>query len=64
MMTLAAAMQAANSVEPAQYLPAVAKVDYEGITGTIRFDEKGNLKQPGFTVFTYQQSKRVRVAGS
>lgn len=64
MMTLAAAMQAANSVEPAQYLSAVAKVDYEGITGTIRFDEKGNLKQPGFTVFTYQSSKRVRVAGS
>lgn len=64
MMAIATAMQAANSVEPSQYLPALTKVSYDGITGPVAFDEQGNLKSPGFTVFTYKDGKAVRVAGS
>ncbi|QUP56426.1 ABC transporter substrate-binding protein (plasmid) [Ralstonia syzygii] len=64
LMTIAAAMQAANSVEPSRYLSALTKVSYDGMTGPVTFDEKGNLKNPGFTVFTYQDGKAVRVAGS
>ncbi|WP_197328872.1 branched-chain amino acid ABC transporter substrate-binding protein [Ralstonia syzygii] len=64
LMTIAAAMQAADSVEPSRYLPELTKVGYDGMTGPVTFDEKGNLKNPGFTVFTYQDGKAVRVAGS
>ncbi|MGA3953057.1 branched-chain amino acid ABC transporter substrate-binding protein [Ralstonia nicotianae] len=64
LMAIAAAMQAADSVEPPRYLPALAKISLDGTTGPVAFDEKGNLKTPGFTVFTYQDGKAVRVAGS
>ncbi|WP_328514626.1 hypothetical protein [Ralstonia solanacearum] len=64
LMTVAAAMQAADSVEPPRYLGALAKIRHDGITGPVAFDEKGNLKNPGFTVFTYQEGRAVRVAGS
>ncbi|HEU4621698.1 MAG TPA: branched-chain amino acid ABC transporter substrate-binding protein, partial [Burkholderiaceae bacterium] len=32
-MTMAAAMQKANSVEPKKYLPALASINYKGVTG-------------------------------
>lgn len=64
MMALAAGMREANSVEPAAYLPAMRKVRFDGVTGAIAFDAKGNLQKPDFTVFTYKDGKRVRVAGS
>lgn len=41
--TLIRAMQAADSVEPAQYLPALKKLDIQGLTGRIRFDPNGDL---------------------
>ena len=64
MMALAAGMREANSVEPVAYLPAMRKVKFDGVTGAIAFDAKGNLQKPDFTVFTYKDGKRVRVAGS
>ena len=64
MMTLAAAMQAADSVEPKQYLGAILQLKQEGVTGPIGFDDKGNLKEPAFTLSTYKDGKRVKVAGS
>jgi branched-chain amino acid transport system substrate-binding protein len=57
-------MRAADSVEPEACLPAMRKVKFDGVTGTIGFDAKGNLQKPDFTVFTYKDGKRVRVAGS
>ena len=64
MMTLAAAMQTANSVEPKQYIGAIRQLKQEGVTGWVSFDEKGNLKEPDFTLSTYKDGKRVKVAGS
>lgn len=64
MMALAAGMRAADSVDPAAYLPAMRKIHFDGVTGAISFDAQGNLQQPDFTVFGYQDGKRVRVAGS
>ena len=37
-MTMAAAMQKADSAEPAKYLPELAKIKYDGVTGPIVFD--------------------------
>ena len=36
-MVMAAAMQKANSAEPAKYLPELAKSNYDGVTGKIAF---------------------------
>ena len=52
-----AAMQKADSVEPAKYLPALAQTDYEGVTGKITFDEKGDLNGGAITLYHIQQGK-------
>lgn len=43
MRMMAKAMQQANSINPAQYRPVLAAMEYPGLTSTIRFDEKGDL---------------------
>jgi branched-chain amino acid transport system substrate-binding protein len=37
-------MKAANSTDPAKYMPALAKIKYDGITANIAFDDKGDLE--------------------
>ncbi len=51
------AMKKANSVEPAKYLPELAKISYEGATGKIEFDEKGDRKDAEMTIFTMKAGK-------
>lgn len=53
------AMKAANSVEPAKYLPALAKLNMKGITGTIAFDAKGDIRDGGITLYAYKDGKWV-----
>jgi branched-chain amino acid transport system substrate-binding protein len=36
-------MQQANSIDPAQYRPVLASMEYPGLTSTIHFDAKGDL---------------------
>jgi len=48
---LIAAMQKADSTDPAKYLPEVAKISHEGATGKIEFDEKGDRKDAEMTIF-------------
>ncbi|STV95516.1 Uncharacterised protein [Klebsiella michiganensis] len=45
------AMEKADSVDPADYLPALRAINYAGVTGQIAFDKEGNLKSPTFTVY-------------
>ncbi|MBI5430485.1 MAG: branched-chain amino acid ABC transporter substrate-binding protein [Nitrosomonadales bacterium] len=52
-----AAMQKADSVDPAKYLPALAGISYDGVTARIQFDEKGDLKGGAITVYQVQQAK-------
>lgn len=49
---LIAAMQQADSVEPAKYLPKLANISYRGATGKIEFDAKGDRKDSEITIFT------------
>jgi branched-chain amino acid transport system substrate-binding protein len=51
MRIIAAAMQKANSVEPAVYLPMVKDIKYNGVTTTIAFDEKGDLKDGAVSIY-------------
>ena len=60
---LAAAMVKANSAEPAKYLPVLAKTaGYKGVTGTIAFDEKGDIKNGALTLYTYKGGAREQLA--
>jgi branched-chain amino acid transport system substrate-binding protein len=60
-MVLATAMQQAKSADPARYLPALAKVKYQGITGTIAFDARGDLHDAALTLFTYRKGKKTKL---
>ena len=57
-MVLVEAMKKANSTDPKKYLPELAKIQYEGVTGPIAFDEKGDVKGGTLTLFTYKGDKR------
>lgn len=59
---LIAAMQAADSVDPAKYLPELAKIKYEGASGHIEFDEKGDRKDAEMTIFTMKAGVITPVA--
>ena len=49
------AMVKAGSAEPKTYLPVLKRESYEGVTGTIAFDDQGNLKSPAATVFQFAE---------
>ena len=60
---MVAAMQKANSTEPAKFLPVLAATSgYKGVTGVISFDEKGDIKNGALTLFTYKGGKRDQIA--
>jgi branched-chain amino acid transport system substrate-binding protein len=60
---MVAAMVKAGSAEPAKYLPVLAKTEgYKGVTGTISFDEKGDIKNGALTLYTYKGGKREQIA--
>ena len=56
-----AAMQKADSTEPAKYLPELQKISFNGATGKIEFDEKGDRKNAEITIFTLKDGKVVPV---
>jgi len=60
---LIASMVKADSSDPAKYLPVLAATsDYKGVTGTIGFDEKGDIKNGALTLHTYKGGKIVDLA--
>jgi branched-chain amino acid transport system substrate-binding protein len=59
---LIAAMQKANSVDPAKYLPALASIKHKGASGEIEFDERGDRKDAEMTIFTIKEGKLGPVA--
>ena len=44
------AMVKANSTDPKIFLPALASTDFDGVTGKIKFDSKGDLVNPPATL--------------
>ncbi len=62
-MVMADAMVKANSIDPAKYLPVLAKTSgYKGVTGTISFDAKGDIKNGALTLYTYKGGERAELA--
>ena len=60
-MVMATAMQDARSADPARYLPALKAIKYEGVTGTIQFDQFGDIRDGALTLFTYKGGKRSKL---
>ncbi|HUN91399.1 MAG TPA: branched-chain amino acid ABC transporter substrate-binding protein [Burkholderiaceae bacterium] len=58
-MLIADAMTRAGSTEPQKYLPALAKTDYAGITGRIRFNDQGDIVERPVMLITFSGGKRV-----
>jgi branched-chain amino acid transport system substrate-binding protein len=62
-MVMADAMVKAGSADPKVYLPVLAKTSgYKGVTGTISFDEKGDIKNGALTLYTYKGGNREQIA--
>jgi branched-chain amino acid transport system substrate-binding protein len=59
---MAKAMVSANSADPAKYLPALKAINHQGVTGTIAFDEKGDIKNGALTLMTYKGGQRTTLA--
>ena len=51
MQVLVAAMRRADSADPHKYLPEITKTDYQGVTGHIRFDAKGDVAGGSVTLY-------------
>ena len=49
-MIVADAMKRASSIEPAKFLPLIAKTTYKGVSAEFVFDQKGNLKNAPVTI--------------
>ena len=60
-MVMAHAMQNAKSADPAKYLPELKKIKYQGVTGLIQFDDKGDIKDGALTLFTFKGGKRSKI---
>jgi branched-chain amino acid transport system substrate-binding protein len=56
-----AAMQKADSVDPAKYLPELQKISMNGATGKIEFDDKGDRKNAEITIFTLKDGKVIPI---
>ena len=56
MNTMIAAMKAADSVDPKVYLPALAAIQYQGVTGNVAFDAKGDIKGGSISLYRVKNS--------
>jgi len=54
---LLAAMKKANSTDPAKYLPELAAIQYEGVTGNVAFDEKGDIEGGSISLYQVKDGK-------
>jgi branched-chain amino acid transport system substrate-binding protein len=61
-MTLADAMVKAGSAAPAKYLPELAKIQYKGVTGTVAFDKRGDIRDGTLTLYTFKAGHRTVLA--
>jgi branched-chain amino acid transport system substrate-binding protein len=57
-MTVAEAMVKAGSTAPAKYLPALAAIRHQGVTGIIAFDKAGDIRDGALTLYTFKDGHR------
>ncbi len=60
---MAEAMVQAGSAEPKRYLPVLASMQgFQGVSGGIAFDGKGDRKDPLLTLYTFRNARRATLA--
>jgi branched-chain amino acid transport system substrate-binding protein len=52
------AMVKAGSADPAKYLPVLQKISHAGVTGTVAFDDKGDIRNGALTLYTFKGGQR------
>lgn len=52
-----AAMQKADSADPAKYLPVLAGISHDGVTAKVSFDAKGDIKDGAITLYQVKNGK-------
>ena len=60
-LAMVEAMRQAGSAAPAAYLPKLASIRYQGVTGTVAFDARGDVKNGVLTIYTFRGGKRHRL---
>jgi branched-chain amino acid transport system substrate-binding protein len=60
-LAMVTAMQQAGSPEPAVYRPVLAKILYKGVTGTVAFDARGDVRDGVLTIYSFRGGRRQRV---
>ncbi len=58
-MAIITAMQQADSVEPAKYLPKLKAISAPGVTGTVAFDANGDVKDGAVTMYRFSNGNWV-----
>lgn len=56
-MVMVDSMKRADSVEPAKFLPAIGKTDYQGVTARIMFDDRGDLMNGSVSIYQVKDGK-------
>src|SRR3954447_22578830 len=51
------AIKEAGSADPGRYLPALAGIHYQGITGDISFDENGDIRNSAVSFYQLREGK-------
>lgn len=59
MYVLTEAMKRANSSDPSKYQAELPKTDYQGVTGRVRFDGKGDITGGAVTLYQVKDGKWV-----
>jgi branched-chain amino acid transport system substrate-binding protein len=54
-------MRKADSAEPAKYLAEIGKVELDGVTAKIAFDEKGDIKGGAVTIYQVRKGQWAAV---
>ena len=49
--TLIAALRQADSTDPKIYLPVLAAIQHEGVSGKVQFDDKGDIKGGSISLY-------------
>jgi branched-chain amino acid transport system substrate-binding protein len=52
-----AAMQKADSADPAKYMPVLAGITHDGVTAKVSFDAKGDIKDGAITLYQVKNGK-------
>ncbi len=61
MMIMVEAMKAADSTDPKVFSAKLRATNYNGVTGKVAFDDKGDIKNGTLTLYTYKGGKQDKI---